>query len=39
MTTKPADKPAPKKLTADERIDAIAKLLEANGITIPKALK
>lgn len=32
-------KPAKKKPTDAERIDAIIKLLEANGMTIPKALK
>ena len=39
MTTKTETKPAPKKLSDYERIDAILELLERNGITIPKALK
>ena len=36
MATK---KPAEKKMTDAERIDAILKLLEKNGITLPKELK
>jgi len=37
MTEKKAE--APKKLTDAEKIAAIVKLLEANGLTIPKELK
>lgn len=33
------DAKATRKLSADERIDLLIKLLERNGITIPKSLK